>query len=46
MRCESSFLKGMNHVLISDVRLIVTVSENESKGNSIFFPVMSLFRSG
>ena len=46
MKCESTFFKAMSHVLISDVRLIVTVAENESKGNSIFFLVMSPFRSG
>ena len=45
MKCESAFLKAKNHVLISDVKLIVTVSKNESKGNSILLPVMSLFRS-
>jgi len=46
IRYESAFLKAVSHVLISDVMLVVTVSKNESKGNSKFFPVMSLFRSG
>jgi len=40
MRCESAFLKAVSHVLILDVALVVTVSKNESKGNSKFFPVI------